>query len=150
LQTFCQSEGLRVPDEVGQIGCSQRVERLGRSEHAECSIDGQQELEVLAGQHLARIMGEQSNYFDLFLKEEFTHLVERMIKRAVDQAVELLDAQHTGDHERSMERSTPAITDHKTTVLTRLRALQAEGLSLQAIADKLNAKSMPTLSGKGR
>jgi recombinase len=32
----------------------------------------------------------------------------------------------------------------------RLRALQAEGLSLQAMANRLNAEGVPTLSGKGR
>jgi hypothetical protein len=32
----------------------------------------------------------------------------------------------------------------------RLRMLQAEGLSLQAIANRLNKDGIPTLSGKGR
>jgi hypothetical protein len=36
------------------------------------------------------------------------------------------------------------------TVLTRLRAMQAEGLSRQAIADRLNAEGTPTLSGRGQ
>lgn len=35
-------------------------------------------------------------------------------------------------------------------MLTRLRALYAEGLSLQAIANQLNREEVPTLSGKGR
>ena len=38
----------------------------------------------------------------------------------------------------------------RTAVLRRLRAMQAEGLSLQKIADRLNADGVPTLSGKGR
>jgi hypothetical protein len=49
-----------------------------------------------------------------------------------------------------MEGSTPAITDHKAAVLTRLRVMQAEGLSLQAIANRLNKEDVPTLGGKGR
>jgi hypothetical protein len=43
-----------------------------------------------------------------------------------------------------------AITDPKAAVLQRLRAMQAEGLSLQAIANRLNNEGVPTLSGKGR
>jgi recombinase len=35
-------------------------------------------------------------------------------------------------------------------VLTRLPALQAEGLSLQAIADRLQAEGVSTQSGRGR
>jgi Recombinase len=37
----------------------------------------------------------------------------------------------------------------KGAVLQRLRALQAEGLSLQKIADRFNTEGVPTLSGKG-
>jgi hypothetical protein len=44
----------------------------------------------------------------------------------------------------------PEDKDQKAAVLTRLRAMQAEGLSLQAIANQLNAEGVPTLSGKGR
>ena len=38
----------------------------------------------------------------------------------------------------------------KAALLQRLRALQAEGLSLQAIANRFNTEGVPTLSGKGR
>ena len=151
MQAFCRSEGRRVPD-VAEI--LERSERLERSEHAERSIDAHQDLETLAGQYLARFMERQSNYFDLFLKDELTHLVERVVERVVDQVVERLAKrftdQRTSQNERSMERSTPAITDHKAAVLTRLRAMQAEGLSLQKIADRLNHEGVSTLSGKGR
>jgi hypothetical protein len=34
-------------------------------------------------------------------------------------------------------------------LLQRLQALQAEGLSLQTIANRLNNEGVPTLSGKG-
>ena len=49
-----------------------------------------------------------------------------------------------------VRRNVPASTDPKTAVLQRLRALKAEGLSLQAMANRLNAEGVPTLSGKGR
>jgi Helix-turn-helix domain/Recombinase len=148
LQAFYQSEGLRVPD------TAEIPERSERLERAERSINADQNIEALAGHYLAQVMERQSHYVDLFLKEERTHLVERVVERVVDQVVERLgerlDAQRTGRDERSMERLIPAITDHKAAVLTRLRTLQAEGLSLQAIANQLNAEGIPTLSGKGR
>jgi hypothetical protein len=46
--------------------------------------------------------------------------------------------------------TTAAISNHKAAILQRLRAMQAEGLSLQGIANQLNAEGVPTLSGKGR
>jgi hypothetical protein len=157
LQAFCQSEGLRVPDAAEIPERSERLERAERAEraeHAERSIDASQELETLAGHYLARIMERQSHYWDLFLKEELTHLVERVVERVVEQVVERLAEcfpdQRSGYGERSMERSTPAIPDQKAAVLTQLRAIQAKGLSLQGIANKLNAEGVPTLSGKGK
>jgi hypothetical protein len=99
-------------------------------------------------------MERQSNYFDLFLKEELTRMVNRVGERVVDQVVERLSErltdQRTGHGERSMERSALAITDHKAAVLNQLRAMKAEGLSLQAMANRLNTESIPTLSGKGK
>jgi hypothetical protein len=150
LQAFCQSEGLRVPDTAEILERSERAERAERSEHAERSIDAHQDLETLAGHYLARIMERQSHYFDLFLKEELTHLVERVVDQVVERLEEHFTDQRTNQNERSMERSTPAIPDHKAAVLTRLRAMQAEGLSLQAFANKLNAEGVSTLSGKGK
>jgi hypothetical protein len=38
----------------------------------------------------------------------------------------------------------------KAALLDRLRAMQAEGLTLQKMADRLNHEGVPTLSGKGR
>lgn len=44
----------------------------------------------MAGQYLTRIMERQSNYFDVFMKEELTHLVTRVVERGVEQVVERL------------------------------------------------------------
>jgi hypothetical protein len=38
----------------------------------------------------------------------------------------------------------------KAKLLQRLHTLQAEGLSLQAITNRLNAEGTPTLSGRGQ
>jgi hypothetical protein len=52
-------------------------------------------------------------------------------------------------HSSAARIEVPGGKDQKTAVLSRLRAMQAEGLSLQAIANQLNAEGVPTLSGKG-
>jgi hypothetical protein len=53
-------------------------------------------------------------------------------------------------HSSTARIRAPEGKDQKTAVLTRLWTMQAEGLSLQAIANRLNAEGIPTLSGKGR
>jgi Recombinase len=154
VQTFCRSEGLRVPDMAEAMERSERRERAERSEHAERSMDTQADLDTLAGQYLARIMERQSQYFDLFLKEELSHLVERVVEQVVERLAERFTGSPTIHLERPerverAERSTPAIATPKAAVLKRLRALQAEGLSLQAMANRFNEEGIPTLSGKG-
>jgi hypothetical protein len=52
--------------------------------------------------------------------------------------------------ERSRYPRPTAHAEHKAAVLARLRELKARGLSLQAMADRLNAEGVPTLSGRGK
>jgi hypothetical protein len=52
-------------------------------------------------------------------------------------------------HSSTAQSQAPDDNDQRTAVLRRLQAMQAEGLSLQKIADRLNADGVPTLSGKG-
>jgi hypothetical protein len=68
------------------------------------------------------------------------------LEQLMEQVLERLECSERTEH------STPAPTlpTTKATLLHRLRAMQAEGLSLQAIANKLSAEGLPTLSGKGR
>jgi hypothetical protein len=165
LQTFCRSEGLRVPDAAEVIERFERLERAERSEHAERSMSpadealARQALETMAGQYLAQVMARQSDYFEAFLRDELDHMVNRVVERVVDQVVERL-TERVGRSERP-ERSRPAASlppsspeavrpEPKAALLQRLQALQAEGLSLQKIADRLNNEGVPTLSGKGR
>jgi hypothetical protein len=161
VQTFCQREGLRIPDETEVI---ERSGPAGRAEHSIPLPDEalvRQTIEALASQYLARIMERQSVYLEAFLREELSHLVARVAERVVDQVVERLAERFTSAVERSEraerlerperpERSIPAMADPKAAVLQRLRALKAEGFSLQAMANRLNAEGVPTLSGKGR
>ena len=164
LQTFCRSEGLRVPDTAEMI---ERLERPERSEHAERSMSpadealARQALETMAGQYLAQVMARQSDYFEAFLRDELDHMVTRVVERVVEQMVERLTERfERAERDERAERSIPAhrappslqtvMSEPKAAVLQRLQALQAEGLSLQKIADCLNNEGVPTLSGKGQ
>ena len=122
LQTFCRSEGLCVPDAAQILERSVHSERSGRSEHAKRSMDMPQDLEALAGQYLARIMERQSNYFDLFLKEELSHLVERVVDQMTEHLTERLSTS-ASIHDERAERSRPALAAPKAEVLKRLRAM---------------------------
>jgi Recombinase len=75
--------------------------------------------------------------------------VERSIERALERVVERMLIERRA-HEAMPAMPTRAIVD-KAAVLQRLRTMHTdEGLSLQAIANQLNAEGVPTLSGKGR
>jgi hypothetical protein len=66
------------------------------------------------------------------------HLMEQVLERL----------ERSGHTERSA--TAPTLPTTKAALLHRLRALQAEGLSLQAMANRLNNEGVRTLSGKGR
>ena len=167
LQTFCRSEGLRVPDAAELMERSERLERAERSEHTERSMSpadetlARQALETMAGQYLAQVMARQSDYFEAFLRDELDHMVNRMVERVVEQMVERLTERfERAERPERAERSIPAHGvpaspqpvryDSKAALLSRLRTMQGEGLSLQKIADRLNHEGVLTLSGKGR
>jgi Recombinase len=54
----------------------------------------------------------------------------------------------SGEVARDVTREPASV--HKAALLRRIQALKSQRLSLQAIADRLNAEGVPTLSGKGR
>ena len=72
------------------------------------------------------------------------HLMEQVLAR-LDRA----DAPAFSSIAENPSRGRPA-NPEKAALLQRLRAMQAEGLSLQAMANRLNSEGVPTLSGKGR
>jgi hypothetical protein len=155
VQAFCRSEGLRVPDGKEIIERSGRAERAERSTSPDDHTLALQALETMTGQYLAQVMARQSDYIETFVRAELSHLVERVVEQVVERLAERLNIVPPTPAERPeraecLERSRPAIATPKAAVLTRLRALQAEGLSLQAMANRLNDEGIPTLSGKGR
>jgi Recombinase len=163
LQTFCRSEGLRVPDAAEMRERPERLERDERSEHAERSMSPadealvRQALETMAGQYLAQVMARQSDYFEAFLRDELDHMVNRVVERVVEQMVERLTERFERSErperperaERSMGLPASA-SPNKAELMTWLRTLRGSGMSLQNIADELNTRGIPTLSGKGR
>jgi len=160
LQTFCRSEGLRVPDAAELMERSERLERAERSEHTERSMSpadetlARQALETMAGQYLAQVMARQSDYFEAFLRDELDHMVNRVVERVVEQIVERLTerverSERPERAERSMGLPASA-SPNKAELMTWLRTLRGSGMSLQNIADELNTRGIPTLSGKGR
>jgi hypothetical protein len=93
VQAFCQREGLHMPEAAERAERSERPERL---ERAERSTDDstfqegltqqlQQAFDAMAAQYLARVVERQSAYIDAFLREELTHLVNRLLEGMVDQ-----------------------------------------------------------------
>jgi hypothetical protein len=93
MQTFCQSEGLRLPDAAKlseRSDCSERLERStdDGAFQAELTQQFQQAFDTLAAQYLARVVEHQSTYIDAFLRDELTHLVQRLLEGVVNQAVE--------------------------------------------------------------
>ena len=150
-----------MPDAVEIIERSERLERAERSEHTERSMSpadealARQALETMAGQYLAQVMARQSDYFEAFLRDELTHLVNRVVDQVVECLTERLERAERPECSRpvaSLRPSSPppARPKPKAALLQPLQALQAEGLSLQKIADRLNHEGVPTLSSKGR
>jgi hypothetical protein len=153
LQTFCRSEGLRVPE---------AAEMIERSMSPADEALARQALETMAGQYLAQVMARQSDYFEAFLRDELDHLVNRVVERVVEQMLERLTERfERAERSKRPERSRPVVSlppssppparpGPKAALLQRLQALQADGLSLQKIADRFNTEGVSTLSGKGR
>jgi hypothetical protein len=78
-----------------------------------------------------------------------------LLKQAI---ASYLPSETTRQRSRELPRETPSRQSRdvpsdltsKAAMLQRLRTLQAEGLSLQAMADRLNAEGVPTLTGHGK
>jgi uncharacterized coiled-coil protein SlyX len=77
------------------------------------------------------------------IERALERVVERLLERRAREAVPAIPVQ-------PLARSTPESALKKAAVLQWLRAMQAEGLGPQAIAERLNAERVPTLRGEGR
>jgi excisionase family DNA binding protein len=156
-----QQAGFTVPEEELHIERSddraarpqrpERLERVERPERADLSKDIA-ELHVTLDR-LERTVERLERSLDVAIDrmdERAEHAIERALERVVER---LLD--------RRAREAMPAIPvrplasqpknypEQKAAVLARLRELKAQGLSLQAMADRLNKEGVPTLSGRG-
>jgi excisionase family DNA binding protein len=144
LQAWCKSEGLPMP-----IGATERSARSSISRRP------QEAIAPTVQPDTAALMAR--------LERTVEQVIGRAIDRVVDQVVERL-AERLERMERSARSEvepglprqvhTPAIPTRahvdKAEVRKRIQEMKATGLSLQAIANRLNTEGVPTLSGKGR
>lgn len=118
VQTFCRSEGLRVPESSEVVGRLARSARSRRSERVERSANpaddtlAVQALETLTGQYLAQILARQSDYIETFVRQELSHLVERVVEQVMERLTERFTTLPPSQTERPerperLKRSTP-------------------------------------------
>jgi hypothetical protein len=125
LQAWCLREGLPIPLDTGE-----HLERLSASTGI-AEMMARLDQMFTGMQHLEQLMG---------------HVLERL-ERSQAPAIE---AGQSNPENQDLTTAPPALAPDRAAVLQRLRAMQAEGLSLQAMADRFNLEGVPTLSGKGR
>jgi len=135
LQAWCASEGLPMPVELAE-----RPER-SRDPHAAIARTAQPDM--------AALMERLERTIQQAIDGAVDRVVERLAARLAAELPERLGRTERMERSRRAERSTPAIPEQKAALLKQLRAMQAEGLSLQAMANRLTAEGVPTLSGKG-
>jgi Recombinase len=118
---------------------------------SEATSEPREDLQALIAREVSRYFtsdGFRENLFIPLLKQALSSDLPSDLTRYLTS--EAITVEALPVHDKPTRRPAPAIRDHKATLLQRLRAMQAEGLSLQAIANQLNAEGVPTLSGKGR
>ena len=120
LQAWCTSEGLAMPVETS--------ERLERS----------------TGVDLVALMRWMDQMSTAIARVEVT--LERL-DRSQAPAIDASD-QKSVPHVEG--QTTASAAPSKAELLTWLHTLRGSGLSLQKIAEELNARGIPTLSGRGR
>jgi len=125
LQAWCLSEGLAMPVETS--------ERLERTQPAA----------------LADMMARLDQMFTGM--ERLERLVEQVLERLEPAPAQIPAELPTPAAAEHSERSTPAsASPSKAELMTWLRTLREAGMSLQNMANELNTRGVPTLSGKGR
>lgn len=142
LQVWCVSEGLPMP--VDTMERSERSHAMARGPSNGASQGTFQDTGALTAQpDVAALMERLECTIEQAIDRAVDHVVERLAERLTARLTERLERP-----ERS-RRSTSAMPSPKAALLTRLRAMQAEGLSLQAIANQLNAEVCQRSAAKG-
>ena len=92
------------------------------------------------------------------MADQIGERLERSVERALERALERVVARvldHRAQHAvpaidvRPLRQPSERVKSKRSVILPRIRAMKADGLSLQAITNELNAAGIPTLSGRG-
>jgi hypothetical protein len=125
--------------------------RPARPRTSEATSEQLDDLQSLIAREVSRYFTSDHFRGDVFvplLKQTLTSFLPSDLTRYVTS--EPITVPALPVHSSAALRRAPEGKDQKTAILSRLQALQAEGLSLQTIANRLNNEGVPTLSGKGR
>jgi len=121
------------------------------SRSSDQASDPSEDLQFLIAREVSRYFTSDSfrdNLFLPLLKQSLSSYLPSDVTRYLTR--EAITVPALPVHGSTARSQAPDGDGQRTAVLKRLRAMQAEGLSLQKIADRLNADGVPTLSGKGR
>jgi hypothetical protein len=124
--------------------------RTVRPRTSEVTSEQPEDLQSLIAREVSRYFtsdGFQDNLFIPLLKQALSSYLPSDITRYLTS--EPITVQALPVHNSSPGLQTPVTSESKAAILTRLRTMQAEGLSLQAMANRLNSEGVPTLSHKG-
>jgi hypothetical protein len=124
--------------------------RTVRPRTSEVTSEQPEDLQSLIAREVSRYFtsdGFQDNLFIPLLKQALSSYLPSDITRYLTS--EPITVQALPVHNSSPGLQTPVTSESKAAILTRLRTMQAEGLSLQAMANRLNSEGVPTLSHQG-
>jgi hypothetical protein len=124
LQAWCLSEGLAMPVET-----SERPERSPYPAMANL---------ILRLDHMFTEM------------QRLEQLMEHVLKRLEGPQAPAIEASQSSPELQDLTTNPPVLPTDRAALMQRLRAMKAEGLSLQAMAHRFNLEGVPTLSGKGQ
>jgi hypothetical protein len=121
-----------------------------RARTSEVTSEQPEDLQSLIASEVSRYFtsdGFRDNLFIPVLKQALSSYLPSDITRYLTS--EPITVQALPVHNSSPGLQTPVTSESKAAILTRLRTMQAEGLSLQAMANRLNNEGVLTFSGKG-
>jgi Recombinase len=122
-----------------------------RSRTSETTSDHAEDLQARIAHEVSRYFtsdGFRDNLFLPLMKQALTRYLPSDLTRYLPSDAITIAALPVEGH--SPHQQVSVISGDKRSIVQRLRDLQAQGLSLQKIADRLNSDGVPTLSGKGR
>jgi excisionase family DNA binding protein len=133
----------------------ERPERTERSWLAESSNNAEFQRALQQFERAVERLERSLDSMTERLGERLERSIERALERVVERSVERLLDRRAREalpviDVPSLAPAAAGTPSAKSAILDRLRTMQAEGFSLQAMANRLNDEGIPTLSGRGR